>query len=120
MTFSNSLGPGTGQINITEPLEQHLREVDKVYSLIFPYILCPPTLFTEIIRINRLRQEILASPFKDTSQRTLEAHDILARIEAFVPEDWAQPGDNNNDFQLLGSTWRGSRISRSAKHSSLD
>jgi hypothetical protein len=106
VTFSNSLGPGTGQINITEPLEQHLKEVDKLYSLIFPYILCPPTLFTEIIRINRLRQEIVASPFEDASHHALEAHDIFARVEAFVPEDWAQPGENNNDFQLLGSTYQ--------------
>lgn len=108
VTFSNSLGPGADQIKITEPLDQHIKEVEKVYSLLFPYVLCPPMLFTEIIRINHLRQEIMTSPFEDTSQHTLDAHDILARIEAFVPEDWAQPGDNNRDWQLLGSIYQSS------------
>ncbi|KAF3011121.1 hypothetical protein E8E13_011407 [Curvularia kusanoi] len=108
VTFSNCLGPGVGQINITEPLEQHLKEVDKVYSLLFPYILCPPTLFNETIRINHLRQEIAASPFENSSQQALYAHDILARIEAFVPEDWAQPGDHNRDWQRIGSIYQSS------------
>ncbi len=106
MTFSNSLGPGADQINITGPLEQHIKEVEKVYSLIFPYTLCPPTLFIEIIRINRLRQVIVTSPFKDSDQHTLDAYDILARIEAFAPEDWAQPGDHHKDWQLIGSIYQ--------------
>lgn len=106
MTFSNSLGPGTGHINVTEPLEQHIREIEKLYSLVFPYVLCPPTLFTEIIRINHLRQEILTSPFDDASQYVLDAHDILARIEAFIPEDWAQPGEHVSDWQLIGSVYQ--------------
>lgn len=105
-TFSNSLGPPVDQIIITEPLEQHIREVEKVYSLIFPYILCPPTLFIEIIRINRLRQDVMTAPFEDPSQHTLDAHDILARVEAFVPEDWAQPGDHHDDWQLIGSMYQ--------------
>jgi len=108
VTFSNCLGPGVGQINITEPLEQHLKEVDKVYGLLFPYILCPPSLFHEIIRINHLRQQIVASPFENVNQQALDAHDILARIEAFVPEDWAQPGDNNRDWQRIGSIYQSS------------
>lgn len=106
VTFSNSLGPGTGQINITQPLEQHITEIEKLYSLIFPYVLCPPTLFNEVIRINHLRQEILTSPFDDASQHALDAHDILARIEAFIPEDWAQPGEHLSDWQLIGSIYQ--------------
>lgn len=106
MTFSNSLGPAADQISITEPLEQHVEEVEKVYSLIFPYLLCPPTLFTEIIRINRLRREVTIAPFDDSSQHTLDAHDILARVEAFEPEDWAQAGENHEDWQLIGSIYQ--------------
>ena len=106
MTFSNSLSPAIDQISITEPLEQHIEEVENVYSLVFPYILCPPTLFIDIIRINRLRWEVVTSPFEDPNQHTLDAHDILARIEAFVPEDWAQPGEHHDDWQLIGSIYQ--------------
>lgn len=106
VTFSNSLGQSSEQINVTEPLEQHLKEVDQVYSLIFPYILCPRTLFAEIVRINSLRQQIAASPFEDSDQHSLQAIDMLARIEAFEPEDWAQPGENNKDWLLIGTIYQ--------------
>lgn len=106
VSFSNSLGPAADQISITEPHKQHLEEVEKLYSLIFPYLLCPPTLFSEILRINRLRWEVSNAPFDDPSQHTLDAHDILARVEAFEPEDWAQPGDKHQDWQLIGSIYQ--------------
>lgn len=106
MTFSNSLGPAADQISITEPLEQHIEDVEKLYSLIFPFVLCPPTLFVEIIRVNRLRWEATNAPFDDPSRHTLDAHDILARVEAFEPEDWAQPGENHEDWQLIGSIYQ--------------
>lgn len=77
-----------------------------MYSLIFPYILCPPTLFIEVIRINRLRQEVVASPFEDPAQHELNAHDILARVEAFIPEDWAQPGEHYSEWLLIGSIYQ--------------
>jgi hypothetical protein len=77
-----------------------------VYSLIFPYILCPPTLFIEIIRISHLRQTVNSSPFDNSSQNSLEAQDILARIGVFVPEDWAQPGEHQDEWLLLGSIYQ--------------
>lgn len=77
-----------------------------MYSLIFPYILCPPTLFIEVIRINRLRQEVSTSFFENLEQYSLDAHDILARIEAFAPEDWAQPGEHHTDWQLIGAIYQ--------------
>ena len=106
VTFSNSLGPAADQISITEPPEQHIEEVERLYSLIFPYLLCPPTLFSEIIRVNRLRWEVRNAPFDDPSQHTLDAHDILARVEAFEPEDWAQPGEHHEEWQLIGSIYQ--------------
>lgn len=80
--------------------------MEKIYSLIFPYILCPPTLFIEIIRTNGLRRKVADAPFDDPSQHTLDAHDILARVEAFEPADWAQPGENYDDWQLIGSIYQ--------------
>lgn len=87
-------------------LEQHIKEVEKVYSLIFPYTLCPATLFTDIIRINRLRQEVALSSFANQHQHTLNAQSILARIEGFIPGDWAQAGENQDDWQLIGSIYQ--------------
>ncbi|KAL1647191.1 hypothetical protein SLS61_007509 [Didymella pomorum] len=106
VTFSNSLGPAADQISITEPPGQHIEEVERLYSLIFPYLLCPPTLFSEIIRVNRLRWEVSKAPFDDPSRHTLDAHDILARVEAFEPEDWAQPGEHHEEWQLIGSIYQ--------------
>ncbi|UPX10496.1 uncharacterized protein EKO05_0001154 [Ascochyta rabiei] len=106
VTFSNSLGPASEHINITKSLEDHVQEVEKVYTLVFPYVLCPPSLFVEIIRINRLRQEITASPFEDESQCVLQALDLLARIEAFAPENWAQPGEYYDQWLLIGTIYQ--------------
>lgn len=77
-----------------------------VYSLIFPYTLCPVTLFIDIIRINCLRQEVALSSFADQHQHTLNAQSILARIEGFIPRDWAQAGENQDDWQLIGSIYQ--------------
>jgi hypothetical protein len=95
-------------VRITEPLEQHIEDVEKVYSLIFPYILCPQTLFVEIIRINRLRQDLTTSLFAEPTRHALDAQGILARIEAFEPETWAQPGEHYNDWRLIASIYQSS------------
>ncbi|CAN9174822.1 unnamed protein product [Alternaria alternata] len=88
------------------PLEQHIKEVEKLYSLVFPYTLCPVTLFIDIIRINRLRQDVALSSFADQYQHSLNAQNILARIEGFIPGDWAQAGENQDDWQLIGSIYQ--------------
>ncbi|KAF7681056.1 hypothetical protein GT037_000032 [Alternaria burnsii] len=106
VTFSNSLGPASHHLSITGPLEQHIKEVEKVYSLVFPYTLCPVTLFIDIVRINRLRQEVALSSFANQYQHTSEAKGILARIEGFAPGDWAQAGENQDDWQLIGSIYQ--------------
>ncbi|KAI4921583.1 hypothetical protein J4E90_000009 [Alternaria incomplexa] len=106
VTFSNSLGPAAHQISITEPFEQHIEEVEKVYSLILPYTLCPSTLFIEIIRINRLRQELSIMPIMKTHQHAEHAGSILSRIESFVPREWAQSRAQEGDWQLIASIWQ--------------
>lgn len=37
---------------------------------------------------------------------SLQAHDILGRIEAFSPEDWAQPGENYEEWLLIGTVFQ--------------
>jgi len=106
VTFSNSLGPASHQISITKPIEQHIEEVEKVYSLILPYTLCPSTLFIEIIRINRLRQQLRLTPIVDTHQQAQDARSILSRIESFGPRERAQSRDQKDDWQLITSIWQ--------------
>ncbi|KAI4612842.1 hypothetical protein J4E80_006897 [Alternaria sp. BMP 0032] len=88
VTFSNSLGPASHQISITEPLEQQIEEVEK------------------IIRINRLRQELSLSPIVDPDQYAQVAQSILSRIESFVPREWAQSREQEDDWQLIASIWQ--------------
>jgi hypothetical protein len=40
------------------------------------------------------------------SSHALEAHDLLTRVEAFSPEDWAQPGDYYDDWLLIGTIYQ--------------
>ncbi|KAI4648365.1 uncharacterized protein J4E79_009987 [Alternaria viburni] len=94
------------EISITEPLEQHIEEVKKVYSLILPYTLCPSTLFIEIIRINRLRQQLSLTPVVDPHQYAEDSRSILSRIESFSPREWAQSRDQEDDWQLIASIWQ--------------
>ena len=55
---------------------------------LFPSLLCPPSLFLDIIRINHLRvQGAGSSSVNDSAQSTAFA--ILKRIDAFSPEQWA-------------------------------
>lgn len=42
----------------------------------------------------------------DPTRHALDAHEILARIEVFEPENWAQPSEHYNDWQLIGSIYQ--------------
>jgi hypothetical protein len=103
-TFANCCGPPLEHINITEPVEQFVEEVKEMYSMIFPYVLCPPELYLEIIRINRLRKDIATLVLMGGDpDYTLAAHDLLQRVESFVPEDWAQAGEHHDEWLLVGT-----------------
>jgi hypothetical protein len=71
--------------------EQSVEDVADFYSLIFPYTLCPPELYFDILRTTELRTRAMISKSVEPGLE-LEAYEILARIEAFSPEEWAQPG----------------------------
>jgi hypothetical protein len=103
-TFANCSGPPLQQINITEPAERFLDEVRDMYSLIFPYVLCPPELYLDVIRISHLRQTIATSMLMGGDPDCfLAAHDLLSRVELFVPEGWAQVGEHYDEWVLLGT-----------------
>ena len=79
--------------------------MEKVHSLILPYTLCPSNLFIEIIRINRIRQELSLTPILDP-QHAQDARSILSRIQSFVPREWARSRDQEDDWQLIASIWQ--------------
>jgi hypothetical protein len=72
--------------------EQTVEDVADLYSLIFPYTLCPPELYFDMLRTTELRAKVVVSGGVDLGFE-VEAYEILARVEAFSPEDWAQPGE---------------------------
>lgn len=76
-----------------------------MYHELFPYLLCPPSLYEEIIRINYLRHETSQAllNYEDLTDITIRAEQSLARIEAFDPRDWAQPGDHYDEWLAIGS-----------------
>ncbi|KAJ4374821.1 hypothetical protein N0V83_001898 [Neocucurbitaria cava] len=100
--------PSWDQIDITTYPEKTIEDVMDTYSFIFPYILCPPELFRELLRTNHLRQKASAPMMlcEIEPEHVLEAHDLLARIEAFVPEDWAQPGQYYDEWLLIGTMYQ--------------
>ena len=77
-----------------------------MYSLILPYTLCPSNLFIEIIRINRLRQELSLSAIVESHHCAHDAQSILTRIESFGSKEWAQSRDQKDDWQLIASIWQ--------------
>ena len=87
-----------------------IEDASSLYHLIFPYTLCPRELFTEILRINQLRAKSSAAMLMcDVDpDHTLEAHDLMARIEAFSPEDWAQAGTFYSEWLTVGKIYKAS------------
>ncbi|KAF2134984.1 hypothetical protein P153DRAFT_372221 [Dothidotthia symphoricarpi CBS 119687] len=105
--LANTCSPPWNQLalNAEDSLETYISDITPVYSLIFPYTLSPPALFFDLIRINQLRKSASASLllYIDNPAHALEAQEILARIEAFIPEDWAQPGAHYDEWLLIGT-----------------
>jgi hypothetical protein len=82
--------------------------VKEIYNLMFPYTLCPPTLFFATFQVSQLRKTVSAmfSSGDMDDGNSLAAHDLLTEIESFSPADWAQPGENYNDWLLIGTIYQ--------------
>ncbi|KAF2680530.1 hypothetical protein K458DRAFT_479847 [Lentithecium fluviatile CBS 122367] len=108
LVFANCTGPAANQVFTTPSLSTFLADISELYEELFPHVLCPPTLYQEFVRINYLRYEASQAliNYSDMTDLTLQAHEILARIDAFEPRDWAQPGDNYDTWLTIGSTYK--------------
>lgn len=73
----------------------------------YPFQMCPPTLFAEIIKINHIRMqaaEIEPTMIEDFSQ---EAFKILKCVSAFSPQLWAESKPSSKqDWVLLGNVYQ--------------
>lgn len=94
---------------ITPSLPQFLAEVTELYDQVFPHCLCPRPLYLEIIRINYLRHSASTTASQageSVAELCYEANQLLSRIAAFSPKDWAQPGRYNAEWRLIGSIYQ--------------
>ena len=89
----NAFSPSWDQIRISSltSFEQTVEDVADLYSLMFPYTLCPLELYFDMLRTTELRGKASRAGGEDPGV-LVEAYEILARVEAFKPEHWAQPG----------------------------
>lgn len=86
-----------------------MADFPKFYSLIFPYTLCPQDMYTAVLNINDIRAKaaVSMSLFGEFDvDHALEAHDLLTRIKAFSPKEWAQPGSFYKDWLLIGKMYQ--------------
>lgn len=108
VTFANTCSPPLEQIVVDNHTDALIEDIEKVYDIIFPYILCPRTLFIDIIRINRLRA--LASSahigFEESSRNTQKVWNIFSRIEIFVPEEWAKQDEYYDERVAVGQMYQ--------------
>lgn len=105
VTLATTYSPS---LDIDSTSNEAIDTAREVYTLIFPFTLCPPELFFELLKTNQLRHKAYAAMilFAMEPEHTLEAHDLLGRIEAFVPEDWAQPGTSYDEWLLIGTMYQ--------------
>jgi hypothetical protein len=108
VTTGNTCSPSWDQISLSETPQQNLDDISKLYNLIFPYSLCPPTLFFSTIQISQLRASASTVLFSGTMDpaHSLEAQDLLTEIESFIPEDWAQPGEHYEEWLQVGTIYQ--------------
>lgn len=108
IVFANGTSPAAAQCMINPSLEQHLADITEMYAELFPHCLCPPSLYQETVRINYIRHEAshLLREMGDTTELSLKAEELLSRIEAFSPRDWAQPGANFEDWLTIGTLFK--------------
>ncbi|KAI4622302.1 hypothetical protein J4E83_005044 [Alternaria metachromatica] len=100
--------PSWDQVDISNTAEEMTEDITDMYSLIFPYTLCPRELFTEILRTNQLRAKASAAIqlCGFNPEHALEAYDVLGRIEAFSVEDWARAGTFCTEWLTVGLVYK--------------
>ncbi|RAR10710.1 lysosomal acid lipase cholesteryl ester hydrolase precursor [Stemphylium lycopersici] len=110
IALANTSSPSWDQIDMSSAKDSMIEDASSLYHLIFPYTLCPRELFTEILKVNELRAKASAAMLMCDVEpdHALEAHELMARIEAFSPEDWAQAGTFYSEWLTVGKIYKAS------------
>ncbi|VUC33700.1 unnamed protein product [Clonostachys rosea] len=88
LALGNTTSPASSLVMTRSNVEDLDFIMERYSDRTFQFHLLPPQLFAEIVRINYLRMRAASGKVgEDLSQ---EAYEILARIEAFSSEDWAE------------------------------
>lgn len=108
--MANTTSPPGAQLTLTS--QASLVEIISDYygEGLFPVLLCPPTLFLEIVRVNALRAQAFHAEHPASLEST--ATELVQRVLEFVPQDWANAqgskyGDGGADlWNLLGQVYQ--------------
>ena len=88
--------------------ESHLDDLDvimKAYGArTFAFHMCPPLVFAEIVKINDLRLRGTNDEMLRRADLAQEAYGILHRMNAFVPEEWADSKPSSKEAWVLVGT----------------
>jgi hypothetical protein len=107
--MANTTSPSHSPLLLAGTPAQQLADISSIYPFIFPWTLCPPTLFTSIILINQLRSrssaQLLSTGVIDPNH-SLEANDLLSQIEAFQPETWPDTNEHHDEWLLIGIMYK--------------
>jgi len=108
LIYANCTSPASDQILLAASLEEQLADAAEVYDEIFPFTLCPPALFFNIIRISHMRGEASSRLIQGDSIENIfpKALDLLTEIEAFSAQDWAQPGPYLEEWLTIASAYK--------------
>ncbi|KAF2027869.1 hypothetical protein EK21DRAFT_71024 [Setomelanomma holmii] len=106
--IANTCSPSWDQIDLSGTPQENASDVKELHLLIFPYTLCPPQLFFDIMKINNLRARASAVLFAGEMDpnHALDAQDLLTAIEAFSSKNWAQPGDHYDEWLRIGTVYQ--------------
>jgi hypothetical protein len=89
----------------------HLEELDFILAQygggLFPFQMCPPHLFAEIVKINYLRMRATALEFRRAEELSQLAYEMLGRIDDFSPTQWAESKfSSKEEWMLLGDIFQ--------------
>lgn len=99
---SNTTSPPSDQIGKVSELSMNDLHTVYTYSAL-PDFPCPPHLYLDMVRINKLRVEAAKNPsiMHPGEPGSESARDILNDIWSFVPEDWVQSRDVKRPEECL-------------------
>lgn len=91
----------------TQLLEEADFILEQFGSGVFAFLMCPKSLFAEVIKINHLRVRASKQDPAELENLAQEAYQILQRIQFFSSEQWAESKPSSKgDWILVGNLFQ--------------